>query len=171
MLLADESLADQGFQDGAVVTFLRLVEPTKHDGVHDCDICSFPRFCHFGYSYLMDFPDAVMAVCELCGDEASFGEQKELEKEMDELRPAKQWVNQEGWDLDAEAHSSTGRSGNDVNLRPLRSSKVNTPDSHTPLKAPRCIREWLADSIQTDVMSGLAQRLPRFGLGIRQARA
>ena len=67
LLLADESLADQGFQDGAVVTFLRLAEPTKHDGVHDCDICSFPRLCHFGYSYLMDFPEAVTAVCELCG--------------------------------------------------------------------------------------------------------
>ena len=67
LLLADASLADQGFQDGSVVTFLRLVDPTKHDGVHECDICSFPRFCHFGYSYLMNFPEAVTAVCELCG--------------------------------------------------------------------------------------------------------
>ena len=67
LLLADESLADQGFQDGAVVTFLRLAEPTNHDGVHECDICSFPRFRHFGYSYLMNFPEAVTAVCELCG--------------------------------------------------------------------------------------------------------
>ena len=67
LLLADESLAHQGFQDGAVVTFLRLAEPSNHDGVHVCDICSFPRFCHFGYSYLMNFPEAVMAVCEPCG--------------------------------------------------------------------------------------------------------
>ena len=37
-------------------------------------------------------------------DEESFtGEQKEIEKESQALRAAKQWVNQEGWDAAGEA--------------------------------------------------------------------
>ena len=71
LLLADESLADQGCQDDAVVTFLCLAEPTSHGGVHDCEICDLLRFCHFGPSYLMDFPRLHSPVCELCGGGAA----------------------------------------------------------------------------------------------------
>ena len=32
------------------------------------------------------------------------GEQKEIAKEVDELRAAQQWINQEGWDVASEVH-------------------------------------------------------------------
>ena len=58
-------------------------------------------------------------------DEAYIGEQKEIAKEMDELRAARHWVNQEGWDLDAEARATSTKTAKDVDLRSLRILEVN----------------------------------------------
>ena len=50
-------------------------------------------------------------------DDAYLGEQKEIAKEMDELRVAQQWINQEGWDVASEAHVTSKRTGATVDLR------------------------------------------------------
>ena len=62
-------------------------------------------------------PAGVMNTHEDSDDEDAFGgEQKEISKEMQELRAAEHWVNQEGWDAAGEgvAVSSTGAP---INLR------------------------------------------------------
>ena len=57
-------------------------------------------------------------------DEAYIGEENEIRQEMDELRAANKWINQEGWDVEAEAHATSTKSGKDMNLRSLCSPKV-----------------------------------------------
>ena len=50
-------------------------------------------------------------------DEAYYGEQKEIQKEMDELRAVQHWVNQEGWDLSVEARALSPKTVKEVDLR------------------------------------------------------
>ena len=50
-------------------------------------------------------------------DEAYQGEQKEILKEMEELRAAQHWVNQEGWDVAGEAFAASKHAGKDIDLR------------------------------------------------------
>ena len=62
-------------------------------------------------------PGGVINTYEDTTDEDDFtGEQKEIEKEMQALRSAQQWVNQEGWDVAAEA-KALDSSGAEVDLR------------------------------------------------------
>ena len=62
-------------------------------------------------------PGGVTNVYEDTTDEESFtGEQKEVEKESQALRAAKQWVNQEGWDAAGEA-VAVAADGASVDLR------------------------------------------------------
>jgi hypothetical protein len=49
-------------------------------------------------------------------DEAYTGEQKEIAKEMDELRVAQQWIHQEGWDVDSEVRVISNNTGAVVDL-------------------------------------------------------
>ena len=51
-------------------------------------------------------PAGVVNTYEDSDDEGAYlGEQKEIQKEMDELRVAQHWVNQEGWDAAAEGRA------------------------------------------------------------------
>ena len=49
-------------------------------------------------------------------DEAFTGEQKEIAKEMEALRAANWWINQEGWNAMGEGFA-VGRTGEEINLR------------------------------------------------------
>ena len=49
-------------------------------------------------------------------DEDYFGEQKEIAKEVQEIRAAQQWVNQEGWDAASEGRAMS-RTGKEIDLR------------------------------------------------------
>ena len=62
-------------------------------------------------------PAGVVNVYEDSSDEeAFFGEQLEIEKEMQALSGARQWINQEGWDAEGEG-KATDKQGNVVDLR------------------------------------------------------
>ena len=62
-------------------------------------------------------PAGVLNTYEDTTDEEDFtGEQKEIASEMQALRAAQQWVNQEGWDAAGEA-KAVDASGADVDLR------------------------------------------------------
>ena len=62
-------------------------------------------------------PAGVLNTYEDTTDEEDFtGEQKEIASEMQALRAAQQWVNQEGWDAAGEA-KAVDSSGVDVDLR------------------------------------------------------
>ena len=50
-------------------------------------------------------------------DEAYTGEQREIAREMDELRVAQHWVNQAGWDAAAEGRAVSNTSGKTIDLR------------------------------------------------------
>ena len=50
-------------------------------------------------------------------DEAYVGEQKEIAKEIDELRVAQHWINQEGWDVAGEARVVSKNTGAAIDLR------------------------------------------------------
>ena len=50
-------------------------------------------------------------------DEAYGGEQKEIAKEIDELRAAQHWINQEGWDVASEVRTISKSTGKVVDLR------------------------------------------------------
>ena len=50
-------------------------------------------------------------------DEAYTGEQREITKEMDELRVAQHWINQEGWDVAGETHVISKNTGAAIDLR------------------------------------------------------
>ena len=47
---------------------------------------------------------------------AYLGDQKEIAKELEEIRVAQHWVNQEGWDVASEAHVHSQRTGQVVDL-------------------------------------------------------
>jgi len=50
-------------------------------------------------------------------DEAYYGDQKEIAKEIEELRVAQHWINQEGWDVASEARVPSKNSGELIDLR------------------------------------------------------
>ena len=50
-------------------------------------------------------------------DEAYSGEQKEIAKEMDELRTAKHWINQPGWDMASEGRAYSQAASSELDLR------------------------------------------------------
>ena len=64
---SDLALFAQGVNNGDLFTLVELEEPPEHDGVRQCDLCSFERFCHYGYTFRGGEREAVTAVCELCG--------------------------------------------------------------------------------------------------------
>ena len=49
-------------------------------------------------------------------DEAYLGDQKEIAKEIEELRVAQHWINQEGWDVASEAHVLSKNTGEVIDL-------------------------------------------------------
>ena len=62
-------------------------------------------------------PAGVINTHEDTDDEEAFtGEQKEIQKEVQELRAAQHWVNQEGWDAVGEGFA-VGRDGQNIDLR------------------------------------------------------
>ena len=50
-------------------------------------------------------------------DEAFLGEQKEIAKELDELRAAQHWINQEGWDVASEVFATSKHTNKAIDLR------------------------------------------------------
>ena len=50
-------------------------------------------------------------------DEAYSGEQKEIAKEMDELRAAKHWINQPGWNMASEGRAYSQAASSELDLR------------------------------------------------------
>ena len=50
-------------------------------------------------------------------DEAYTGEQKEIAKEMEELRAVQHWVNQEGWDVSGESKALSTATSTEIDLR------------------------------------------------------
>ena len=62
-------------------------------------------------------PAGVMNVHDDSDDPDEYGgEQKEINMEMQELRVAEQWVNQQGWNAAGEGFAVTSR-GDEINLR------------------------------------------------------
>ena len=56
--------------------------------------------------------------CEDSDDEGEyFGEQKEIDKEMQELRAAEHWINQKGWDAESEGRATCSNTGAEIELR------------------------------------------------------
>ena len=63
-------------------------------------------------------PAGVFNVYEDSDDEDAYlGEQRELQKEMQELLAAKDWINQKGWDVASEAQVVSPSSGKTIDLR------------------------------------------------------
>ena len=63
-------------------------------------------------------PAGVININEDSDDDGAYtGEQKEIAKEMDELRVAQHWINQAGWDTAGEVHTISKNSGAMVDLR------------------------------------------------------
>ena len=63
-------------------------------------------------------PAGVININEDSDDDGAYtGEQKEIAKEMDELRVAQHWINQEGWDTASEVRTISKNSGAVVDLR------------------------------------------------------
>ncbi len=50
-------------------------------------------------------------------EDAYMGEQKEIAKEIDELRAAQHWINQAGWDVASEVHVVSKSTGKTIDLR------------------------------------------------------
>ena len=50
-------------------------------------------------------------------DAAYTGEQKEIQRECQELRAVESWINQEGWDLAAEGRAVSPKIGRVIDLR------------------------------------------------------
>ena len=50
-------------------------------------------------------------------DAAYTGEQKEIQREWQELRAVESWINQEGWDADAEARAWSEKTQRHIDLR------------------------------------------------------
>ena len=63
-------------------------------------------------------PAGVININEDSDDDGAYtGEQKEIAKEMDELRVAQHWINQEGWDTASEVRTISKNKGAVVDLR------------------------------------------------------
>ena len=63
-------------------------------------------------------PAGVININEDSDDEDAYmGEQKEIAKEIDELRAAQHWINQEGWDVASEVHVASKSTGKTIDLR------------------------------------------------------
>jgi hypothetical protein len=64
------------------------------------------------------FPAGVLNVCEDSDDANDFfGEEKEIELEMQQLRGVQQWVNQKGWDHASERTAVSANTKKEVDLR------------------------------------------------------
>jgi hypothetical protein len=62
-------------------------------------------------------PAGVTNVNEDSDDDGEyFGEQKEIAKEVDELRAAQHWINQEGWDVASEVHIISKNTGKSIDV-------------------------------------------------------
>ena len=67
-------------------------------------------------------PGGVINVNEDSSDIDEYsGEQKEIQKEIQELRGAQQWINQKGWDATAEGRAVSSKTGNVIDLGKPRS--------------------------------------------------
>ena len=53
----------------AELMLARLPIPAKHDGVQQCDVCDFWRYCHYSYAWspVTEDYEAVGTLCEPCG--------------------------------------------------------------------------------------------------------
>ena len=64
------------------------------------------------------FPTTVLNVYDDSDDDEAWDiDDKEMQAELDELRAAKQWINQKDWDVAHEAIAEHPSTGADVNLR------------------------------------------------------
>ena len=63
-------------------------------------------------------PAGVVNIYEDSDDNDAYGgEQKEIQRELDELRVAQHWINQEGWNAAAEGRAASAAAGAEVDLR------------------------------------------------------
>ena len=87
MVKADVSLEEQGFVEATVIQYIFREEPPRHDGVMHCDLCSFERFCHYGYAFCHGngIKQPVIGVCELCGGSPEYDDE-DSDDEMTECR-------------------------------------------------------------------------------------
>ena len=81
-------------------------------------------------------------------EEAYTGEQREFAREVDELRVARHWINQEGSDAAAEARAFSSATGQELDLR-LDWSDVRKKDWLRKLAA-RILQVWAAGVIHWD---------------------
>ena len=121
----------------------------KHNYYKDTRVTSFPQ------EEQSALPAGVVNVHQDSSDEDGFvGEQLEIEKERQELRAARQWVNQEGWDAEGEGHALDD-SGADVNLRldwdevrrQLAKGTSNEPDSTMRVDQEVVERDWPLEAL------------------------
>jgi hypothetical protein len=62
-------------------------------------------------------PVGVINTFEDSDDDAAYtGEQKEIQRESQELRAVESWINQEGWDVDAEARAWSSKTDRTIDL-------------------------------------------------------
>ena len=106
---------------GGVQDLSRKEEQVRKGGVSNTrkhDFYRHTRCTSLAQEEQSALPAGVMNVNEDSDDdEAYLGDQKELEKEMDELRAAKHWVNQKGWDTEGDALTTSPSTGRKINLR------------------------------------------------------
>ena len=63
-------------------------------------------------------PAGVINTFEDSEDDAAYtGEQREIERECQELRAIESWINQEGWDTAAEGRAISPKTGTEIDLR------------------------------------------------------
>ena len=81
-------------------------------------------------------------------DAAYTGEQKEIERECQELRAVESWINQEGWDTAAEGFAKSPKTGNKIDLRlawedvKKKLQAVDTPSAATRLDPEKVNKEY-----------------------------
>ena len=78
-------------------------------------------------------------------DEAYTDDQKEIQREAQELRAVESWINQEGWDADAEARAVSLKTGRVIDLRldwgevKKKLSPESGPQHHQTLRKDRTL--------------------------------
>ena len=126
---SDEGLQQHDREDTHVLSLLykgnvaernrqeqREKNTAQHLGKHNFD--KNTRCTTIAQEECSALPAGVFNVNEDSDDADAYdGEQKEIAKEMDELRAAESWVNQEGWDADGEARAYSSTAAKEVPLR------------------------------------------------------
>ena len=126
---SDEDAAGWDGEETRVLTLLykgnvaevdRHAEQQRKAGPHNVrpDYYRHTRCTNVAQEESSALPAGVISINEDSEDADAYGgEQKEIARELDELRAAQHWVNQEGWDAQGEGRAVSKATGREVDLR------------------------------------------------------